>query len=117
MHEFTYTLVNNALKKGVTKGPDKKCDYFPCHDILEDCTFCYCPFYPCGDDTTGGIEIISTKTGKPVWSCKDCVFPHMNENSSTILEKLLTEKKKLEDISRKNLLSYKKEVINKRVKK
>ena len=111
MHEKTYPLVNDAIKKGVTRGPDKNCDYFPCHEILEDCTFCYCPFYSCNDETTGGKEVISSKTGKPVWSCADCVFPHTEENSKAILEKLLAEKKKLEDIPRKTLLRFRKEIL------
>ena len=25
---------------------NQACSYFPCHEDLEDCTFCYCPFIP-----------------------------------------------------------------------
>lgn len=30
-------------------GSRKGCQYFPCHEEskLEDCTYCFCPFYPC----------------------------------------------------------------------
>ncbi len=26
---------------------NEECSYYPCHQNLEDCTFCYCPAYPC----------------------------------------------------------------------
>ena len=53
---------------------NKSCTYFPCHDKLGDCTFCYCPFYPCGDERAGRYVI--TKDKHKVWSCKDCNWIH-----------------------------------------
>lgn len=56
---------------------NKKCDYFPCHTRLSDCTFCYCPFYPCKDKHFG--KYIVTRGGRKIWSCKDCNWIH-NKN-------------------------------------
>ena len=46
--------------------------------------FCYCPFYPCGDSSTGGEWI----KGKNVWNCKDCFWPHQKEAVDCIREPL-----------------------------
>lgn len=54
---------------------NKACSYFPCHKNLEDCTFCYCPFYPCKDEKLGQY-IYSTKRKKNIWSCKECSWIH-----------------------------------------
>ena len=56
-------------------GSCTDCAYYPCHHEGQDCTFCYCPFYPCGDTEVGGEMIISRK-GEPVWSCMNCHFIH-----------------------------------------
>ncbi|MBI5124200.1 MAG: sirohydrochlorin cobaltochelatase [Candidatus Omnitrophica bacterium] len=53
---------------------NRHCSYFPCHAGLEDCTFCYCPFYPCKDTQSG--KFIYTKTNNKVWSCEDCGWIH-----------------------------------------
>ena len=52
---------------------DKDCKYFPCHEGLEDCEFCYCPIYPCkytefGKWVGDGYEIF--------WDCSDCIVFH-----------------------------------------
>ena len=77
------------MEKKTIKGLDNDCEYLPCHEALEDCTFCYCPFYPCYKDDTGGFEKISSRTGKPVWACSDCIFPHKKENVRKILSGLI----------------------------
>ena len=48
--------VNEELKAGWI-GPNLQCDYHPSHFTGQDCTFCYCPFYPCEN-------------------CSDCLFIH-----------------------------------------
>jgi len=69
------------------KGPNKKCAYFPCHSNLEDCTFCFCPLYPCEDVSRGGYWLISDKIeGGKVWACEKCVWIHTKENVKNILE-------------------------------
>lgn len=59
-------MIVNRINKG--------CIYFPCHSNLEDCTFCYCPLYPCNDDTNGGKYIIVN--GKSIYDCSNCEYIH-----------------------------------------
>lgn len=54
---------------------NKACKYFPCHKKLEDCTFCYCPFYPCFNEKRGNY-IYSKKLKKNIWSCEKCNYIH-----------------------------------------
>lgn len=56
---------------------NRHCGYFPCHKKLEDCTFCYCPFYPCADERLGAYII--SKDKRKIWSCSDCNWIH-NKN-------------------------------------
>ena len=51
------------------------CPYHPCHFEGQACDFCYCPFYPCKDETLG--EWIYSSTRKEnIWSCSDCTLLH-----------------------------------------
>ena len=68
--------VNEELAAGWI-GSNKACAYHPCHFTGQDCTFCYCPFYPC-NDTTFGNELTG-KRGNKVWACSDCLFIHRPE--------------------------------------
>ena len=54
---------------------NQACKYFPCHQDLEDCTFCYCPFYPCREEGLGKY-VYSSRLKKKVWSCKICNWIH-----------------------------------------
>ncbi len=54
---------------------NQACKYFPCHQDLEDCTFCYCPFYPCREEGLGKY-VYSSRLKKKVWSCKSCNWIH-----------------------------------------
>ncbi|MFH1776098.1 MAG: cysteine-rich small domain-containing protein [Candidatus Omnitrophota bacterium] len=54
---------------------NKHCAYFPCHTELEDCTFCFCPFYPCRDRSKGKYIRVE-KSKKKVWSCESCIWIH-----------------------------------------
>jgi len=58
----------------VIKRVNKHCKYYPCHNVLEDCTFCYCPFYPCLNKNLG--YYIIGKKNKNIWSCQDCSWIH-----------------------------------------
>lgn len=51
---------------------DKECASYPCHEGLEDCTYCYCPIYPCGYTEFGKC------IGKDndVWDCSECLIFH-----------------------------------------
>ena len=53
------------------------CPYFPCHHPRQRCDFCYCPFYPCGDEDLGEWTESSRK-GR-VWNCARCTLLHEPE--------------------------------------
>lgn len=79
-----------------TSRINKSCSSYPCHKDLEDCTFCYCPYYPCEDFSSGGRYLtIYDGTGKhKIWDCTQCVLPHKKEFVDEIY-KLIKENKKL----------------------
>ncbi|MDD1729859.1 MAG: adenosylcobinamide amidohydrolase [Methanospirillum sp.] len=49
------------------------CPYYPCHYKGQRCDFCYCPLYPCEDETLG--EWTDGSHGR-VWSCAPCTLNH-----------------------------------------
>jgi adenosylcobyric acid synthase len=55
-------------------GPNKSCPYHPCHFTGQDCTFCFCPFYPCRDEALG--QFIKSRRGSDIWECTYCLFIH-----------------------------------------
>lgn len=65
------------------KRANKACRFFPCHKGLEDCTFCYCPFYPCLNRKRGNY-IYSAKLKKNIWSCQDCNWIHRKKTIDEI---------------------------------
>jgi adenosylcobyric acid synthase len=65
--------VSSEVRGGV-KGPDQDCDYYPCHFPGQDCTFCFCPLYPCEDPELG--KFVKGRDGKDVWSCQECYWTH-----------------------------------------
>ena len=65
--------VNREIEKGWI-GPDRSCEYYPCHYDGMDCTFCYCPFFPCRDPRYGRY-VENPKLGQ-VWDCSDCLMIH-----------------------------------------
>src|SRR3989338_8910604 len=67
----------------MSKRINKACSYFPCHEDLEDCTFCYCPFYPCQEEGLGRY-VYSSRFKKKVWSCKDCDWIHQRKTVDRI---------------------------------
>ena len=75
--------LEKALKTDKLTGPDKSCKYYPCHSIVEDCTWCSCPFYPCGDESTGGKWIKGT-----IWSCEDCSWIPRTEVADRVLKEI-----------------------------
>lgn len=115
MHKKGKNLINIFLIKKELLGKNKLCKFFPCHDGLEDCTFCFCPFYPCEDESTGGRNIISEKSGKKLWSCINCVFPHLKENTQEILKGLCDFQTEFSSISREKLLKLRKKITKKKV--
>jgi precorrin-3B C17-methyltransferase len=72
IHPLANEFYTRYLNDEEATGSNLDCDYYPCHDDLQCCDFCYCPFYPCGDSSTGGKWI----KNKNVWSCEDCLWIH-----------------------------------------
>lgn len=62
---------------------NRQCAYFPCHEDLEDCAFCYCPFYPCREKNLGRY-VYSSRLDKKVWSCQDCNWIHQRKTVDRI---------------------------------
>lgn len=63
-------------------GLDHDCEYLPCHIDMEACDFCYCPFYPCGESSTGGKWI----KDKNIWDCVGCTWIHKEKVDNCIRE-------------------------------
>jgi threonine-phosphate decarboxylase len=59
------------------------CERFPCHSADQDCSLCFCPFYPCGDLRTGGQEL------EDGWSCQACLIIHRPEVAEMVLDCLM----------------------------
>lgn len=59
---------------------NRKCEYFPCHEIGDDsrfnCLFCFCPLYMLGEDCGGNY----TYTEKGIKDCSKCLLPHIKES-------------------------------------
>ncbi|WP_457614413.1 cysteine-rich small domain-containing protein [Methanopyrus sp.] len=68
-------------------GPNESCEYYPCHFDGQDCTWCFCPLYPCLDEELG--EWIEAGNGSEVWSCKNCHLVHRPEPAKVLLQELL----------------------------
>ncbi|AEH61246.1 aminotransferase class I and II [Methanosalsum zhilinae DSM 4017] len=66
------------------------CEYYPCHFEDQDCIFCFCPFYPCEDERTGG-KMVDRSSGGKIWSCQDCHIIHDKEVAQKILDIFMNE--------------------------
>jgi threonine-phosphate decarboxylase len=79
--------IEDVLKGGMCVGR-RDCEYYPCHFEGQDCTFCFCPFYPCDDARTGG-RYVESSTGGMVWSCVDCTIIHEPDVAQEMLDELM----------------------------
>ncbi|MDD2410089.1 MAG: cobyric acid synthase [Candidatus Methanomethylophilaceae archaeon] len=77
--------VEEEVERGIA-GPDHGCPYHPSHFIGQDCTFCFCPFYPCEDTKFG--KFIGSRRGKQVWDCSDCLFIHRKEVVGFVMDEI-----------------------------
>ncbi len=73
------------------KRINKSCPWFPCHKVLEDCTFCYCPFYPCANNKLGKY-VYSQKLKENIWSCQDCNWIHKKDTVDDIFNMIRTNR-------------------------
>jgi len=91
MHPLAYDRLKKILEEiEVVKnkklvGPDETCDYYHCHFIGQDCTWCFCPFYPCEDEQTGG-KCVEKRGGGRIWDCSGCYWIHNVEVAEELLE-------------------------------
>ena len=67
---------------------NKDCEFFPCHEGLEDfnCLFCYCPLYRL-ENCPGDFRMIEVN-GRKIKDCMGCTFPHRPENYDIIMKLL-----------------------------
>lgn len=65
---------------------NKECEYYPCHQGLEDfnCLFCYCPLHKL-EHCPGTPEYIEL-SGKVIKDCSNCTFPHEPKNYDIIMK-------------------------------
>ncbi|MBI5679378.1 MAG: precorrin-3B C(17)-methyltransferase [Methanobacterium sp.] len=109
IHQLSREFYECFLDGEVVEGPNLGCEFYPCHTKGENCTFCYCPFYPCGDSTTGGKWI----KDKGVWSCQDCSWIHQDNVVKCILPQFSKIVKEVDDLKKrkKELLKLRRECI------
>lgn len=72
---------------------NKECEYYPCHQIPNDgelnCLFCFCPLYSLGDDCGGNFNYV----GDHIKDCSNCIFPHLSNSYSQIIQRLSQTKR------------------------
>ncbi len=109
IHPLSREFYEDYLAGDIINGPNKSCEYYPCHSHPQNCMFCYCPFYPCGEGSTGGKWI----KDKGVWSCEDCEWIHNDETVDCIQTKLPEILHEVDDLKnkKKELLKLRRECI------
>ncbi len=90
--ELAEKEISRSLDRGVVARSRIDCEYYPCHCEGQDCTFCFCPFYPCEDVRTGG-EMVKRATGGTVWSCAKCSIIHKGDIADEVLNALMKGRK------------------------
>jgi len=103
--------VEEAIKHRKLLGINKDCTYYPCHFYGQDCTWCFCPFYPCRDNMTKGSLTIGRLSGGLVWSCESCRWIHRPEVASLVLQKILEIIERNEALTQKKLLKVRRNVL------
>ena len=107
----------NALKEVKAPGGMRvDCPYYlrhekTCHFEGQDCTFCFCPFYPCMDSYTGGMLARGKRSRKWRWSCKEFSWVHELE----VVERILKEVREREDegnLTRGELLRIRRRILS-----
>lgn len=109
-HPLAEEFYQKYLAGEGNNGSNTACEYYPCHNHPQNCTFCYCPFYPCGDPSTGGHWIKE----KQVWSCEGCTWIHQDDTVECIEGKLPQLLEKVEDLQdkKKELLKLRRECVH-----
>ena len=97
IHPLSQNHYEKFLNGEVAHGPNRECEFYPCHYDGQYCDFCYCPFYPCGDSSTGGEWI----KGKGVWNCKECYWLHDKDAVECLREPLENILEEVDDLKSK----------------
>ncbi len=77
-------ILTQPKRPGQRSLEQQECNYYPSFEG-QDCTFCFCPFYPCQDGRTEG-KWITGSSGNEVWSCLECRVVH----EPAVVEKMIT---------------------------
>jgi precorrin-3B C17-methyltransferase / cobalt-factor III methyltransferase len=111
VHPLAFEFYEKYLAGEGIEGSNTSCEFYPCHHHPQNCTFCYCPFYPCGDPSTGGHWIKE----KQIWSCEECTWIHQDDTVQCIQGKLPELLENLADLKekKKELLKLRRECIYK----
>lgn len=109
LHPLASDFYEKYLAGEGVEGSNLSCEYYPCHQHPQNCTFCYCPFYPCGDSSTGGHWIKE----KQVWSCEGCQWIHQDNAVQCIQGKLGQLLQNIDDLEnrKKELLKLRRECV------
>ena len=109
IHPLASDFYEKYLAGEGVEGANLSCEYYPCHQHPQNCTFCYCPFYPCGDSSTGGRWIKE----KQVWSCEGCRWIHQDQTVQCIQGKLDQLLHNIDDLEKqkKELLKLRRECV------
>ncbi len=100
--------VEEELRIGII-GSKTDCPNYPCHFEGQDCSLCFCPFYPCEDPELG--KFVTSRKGGEVWSCMDCFWTHRPEVAKEVVsclrpgsasEELAEVKSRVEKVHLKN---------------
>ncbi len=103
--------INEVLRSGKLRGSNKTCDSYPCHFEGQDCTWCYCPLYPCLNPNG---NYVTSGTGRRIWDCSRCEAVHEARTAREILEILSKAGRSIEEIGPGNLASARKLVAKAR---
>lgn len=78
---FIYSRYDNT---GWYEWNPDNCSYYPCHFKGQTCQFCYCPFYPCCDETLGEY-VTSSSDGSKIWACSNCTLLHEKKTAKYLM--------------------------------
>lgn len=111
MIETNTDRITKILRSGGLLGSDHICKHYPCHFDGQDCTWCFCPFYPCNDELTDGKLVKSEWTGEMVWGCGNCIWIHKPDIAKLVLDGLRRAAKTFEKIPRKKLIKIRLKIL------
>ncbi len=87
-NRFLLEALRNVISSLEKMHPNNvSCIEKKCHEGVGDCRLCFCPFYPCLDDLTGGA-FVRRDNGGIVWGCKGCGWVHRTEVADAVLDRL-----------------------------